>query len=155
LSSEPKASAQTWRILAASAYFLAVLIVLDPFIGFLLGAWPPHPSLLPWRHISSGLILAAAPMAGVAATGVLIAAKVRADLEVLRLLRLCGLGALILGAFLGVLYAVDSAKIYRDLPAAQGHSFVALETRMLMVLVLGLAFIWALGRAARPVATPT
>jgi hypothetical protein len=143
------ATASPWRAFATAAYFLAVLVVLDPGIGFVFGAWPPKPSLLPWRHISSGLVIAAAPMIGAAAVGILLAAKIRGDMMVLKLLRLCGLIALVLGVPFTVLYAVDSTKIYHDLPAPQARSFVALEARMFMVMAIGLALLWTFSRAAR------
>jgi len=143
------ASASPWRAFATAAYFLAVLLVLDPGIGFVFGAWPPNPSLLPWRHISSGLLIVAAPMIGAAAVGILLAAKVRGDVRVLKLLWLCGLIALVLCVPLSVLYAVDSAKIYRDLPAPQTPSFVVMEVRMFTLMAIGLALLWMFSRAAR------
>jgi hypothetical protein len=143
------APAAPWRAFATAAYFLAVLIVLDPGIGFVFGAWPPNPSLLPWRHISSGLLIVAAPMIGAAAVGILLAANVRDDMRVLKLLRLFGLIALVLGVPFTVLYAVDSAKIYHALPAPQARSFVALEIRMLTLMAIGLALLWMFSRAAK------
>lgn len=147
--SSSTAAAAPWRAFATAAYFLAVLVVLDAFIGFVFGAWPPNPSLLPWRHISSGLLIAAAPMIGAAAVGILLAAKVRGDMRVLKLLRLCGLIALVLGLPFTVLYAVDSVKIYHGLPAPQTQSFVAMEIRMFTVMAIGLALLWMFSRAAR------
>jgi hypothetical protein len=149
LNGPTAAPASQWRAFATAAYFLAVLVVLDPGIGFVFGAWPPNPSLLPWRHISSGLLIVAAPMIGAAAVGILLAAKVRGDMRVLKLLRLCGLIAFVLGVPFTVLYAVDSARIYDELPAAQAGSFVAMETRMFTLLAIGLALLWMLSRELR------
>lgn len=149
MSGATAAPASPWRAFATAAYFLAVLVVLDPGIAFVFGAWPPNPSLLPWRHISSGLIIVAAPMIGAAAVGILLAAKVRDDMRVLKLLRLCGLIALVLGVPFTVLYAVDSARIYHDLPAPQTRTFVALEVRMFTLVTIGLALLWMFSRAAR------
>jgi hypothetical protein len=136
------------RPLATAAYFLAVLVVLDSSIGFVLGAWPPNPSLLPWRHISSGLLIVAAPMIGAAAVGILLAAKVRGDARVLELLRLCGLIALVLCVPFAVLYTVDSTKIYDALPAPQTRSFVVLEMRMFTLMAIVLALLLTFIRAA-------
>jgi lysylphosphatidylglycerol synthetase-like protein (DUF2156 family) len=149
LNGATAAPASQWRAFATAAYFLAVLVVLDPGIGFVFGAWPPNPSLLPWRHISSGLLIVAAPMIGAAAVGILLAARVRGDEAVLKLLRLCGLIALVLGVPFTVLYAVDSTKIYGNLPAAQARSFVAMETRMFTLLAIGLPLLWMLSREPR------
>jgi hypothetical protein len=134
--------------LATAAYFLAVLVVLDPAIGFVFGAWPPTPSVMPWRHISSGLLIVAAPMIGTAAVGILLAAKVRHDTRVLVLLRWCGRIGLILGLPFTILYIVDSAKIYRSLPATLTRSFVALEMRIFAMTAIGLALLWMFSRAA-------
>ena len=142
-------SASPSRALATAAYFLAVLVVLDPAIGFVFGAWPPTPSLLPWRHISSGLLVVAAPMIGTAAVGILLAAKVRHDVTVLMLLRWCGRIVLILGLPFTILYIVDSAKIYHSLPATLTRSFVVLEIRMLTMMAIGLALLWMFSRAAK------
>ena len=140
--------ASPWRPFATAAYFLAVLIVMAPGLGFIFAAWPPHPSLLRWRHISSDMLIAAAPMIGAAAVGILLAAKARGDMRVLKLLRSCGLIALVLGVPFTVLYAVDSAKIYHDLPAQQ-TTFVGMEIRMFTVMAIGLALLWMFSRAAR------
>lgn len=137
------------RAFATAAYFLAVLVVMDPGIGFVLGAWPPNPSLLPWRHISSGLLIVAAPMIGVAAVGILLAASVRDDIGVLKVLRWWGLIALVLGVPFIILYAADSVKIYHGLPARLTRSFVALEIRMLTMMAIWLALLWMFSRAAR------
>jgi hypothetical protein len=139
----------SWRPVATVTYFLAVLVVLDPGIGFVFGAWPPNPSLLPWRHASSGLLIVAAPMLGAAAVAILLAARVRRDTSVLKLLRLCGLIAFVLGVPFAILYARDSVLIYRGIPAEQASSFVAMEIRMFTVLAIGLGLLWAFGRAAR------
>lgn len=149
MSGARAAPVSPWRPFATAAYFLAVLVVLDPGVGFVFGAWPPHPSLLPWRHISSGLIIVAAPMIGAAAVASLLAARVRGDMRVLKLLRWCGLTALTVGVLLAVLYTVDSARIYRDIPAEQTRSFVALEIRMFLVMVIALVLLWMFSRAAR------
>ena len=149
MSGAPAALAPPWRPLATAAYFLAVLVVLAPGIGFVFAAWPPNPSLVPWRHITSNMLIAAAPMIGAAAVGILLVAKVRGDVRVLKLLRLCGLIALVLGVPFTVLYAVDSVRIYHGLPAPQTPSFVAMEIRMFTVMAIGLALLWMFSRAAR------
>lgn len=147
MSEATAVSASRWSVFATSAYFLALLVVLDPGLSFLFAAWPPNPSLLPWRHISSGLLIVEAPMIGAAAVGILLVAKVRRHMRILKLLRLCGFGALVLGVPFFVLYAVDSATIYQNLPAAQGRSFVVLETRVFMMMAIGLALLWVITRA--------
>jgi hypothetical protein len=141
--------ASPWRPFATAAYFLAVLLVLDPAIGFVFGTWPPHPSLLSWRHLSSGLLMVAAPMIGAAGVAILVAARVRGDMRVLKLVRWCGLIALVLGVPFTVLYAVDSALIYHRIPAQQAPSLVVMEIRMFTVIALGLALLWMFSRAAR------
>lgn len=138
-----------WRPFATAAYFLAVLVVLAPGIGFVFVAWPPNPSLLSWRHISSDILITATPMIGTAAVGILLAAKVRGDMRVLKVLRLCGLIALVLSVPFTILYAVDSALIYHRIPAQQTRSLVGMESRMYTVMAIGLALLWMFVRAAR------
>lgn len=141
--------ASPWRPLATAAYFLAVLVVLGPGVGFVLAAWPPNPSLLTWRHSSSNMAIGSAPMIATAAVAILLAAKVRGDIGVLKRLRLCGLIALVLSVPLTVVYAVDSIRVYRGLPAPQNRSFVGMEIRMFTVMAIGLALLWMFSRAAR------
>ncbi len=148
MSGATAAPASPWRPLATAAYFLAVLVVLGPGVGFVFAAWPPNPSLLSWRHVSSNMVIASAPMIGTAAVGILLAAKVRGDVGVLERLRQCGLIALVLSVPLTVLYAVDSIKVYRALPAPQNQSFVGMEIRMFTVMAIGLALLWMLSHAA-------
>lgn len=138
-----------WRPFATAAYFLAGLVVLAPGIGFVFAAWPPNPSLLSWRHISSNILVAATPMIGAAAVGILLAAKVRGDMRVLKLLRQWGLIALILGVPFSILYAVDSTLIYHGIPAQQTRSLVRMESRMYTVMAIGLGLIWMFVRVAR------
>lgn len=149
MSGATASPASPWRPLATAAYFLAVLVVLDPGVGFVFAAWPPNPSLMSWRHISSNMVIASAPMIGTAAVGILLAAKVRGDMGVLKRLRMCGLIALVLSVPLTVLYAVDSIKVYRGLPAPQNRSFVGMEIRMFTVMAIGLALLWMFTHAAR------
>lgn len=149
MSEATAAPASPWRPFATAAYFLAVLLVLDPAIGFVFGAWPPNPSLLSWRHFSSGLLIVSAPTIGAAGVAILVAAKVRGDMRILKLLRLFGLIALVLGVPFTVLYAVDSALIHHSLPAERTRSFVAMEIRMFTVMAIGLALLWMVSRASR------
>jgi hypothetical protein len=149
MSGATAAPASPWRPFATAAYFLAVLVVLDPGIGFVFGAWPPNPSLLPWRHASSGLLIVAAPMIGAAAVAILLAAKVRGDIRLVKLLRWCGIIGLVLGVPFTVLYAMDSTLIYHRIPVQQTWSFVAMEIRMFTVMAIGLALLWMFIRAAR------
>jgi hypothetical protein len=154
MSGAAAAPAPPWHRFGTAAYFLAGLVALEPALGVLFGAWPPHPTLLAWRHIGSDQLIVAAPMIGAAAVAILLAARLRGDGRVLRLLRVGGLAALVLSVPFTILYAVDSALIYHRLPA-QRTAFVAMEARIFTVLAIALALLWMFARAARGISDAT